>query len=258
VKPWINLATAPGPDGIVLSLHQRDTVYSIRAGGRELMSSALHGSEDAMAAVGLKGLAAEKPRVLIGGLGLGYTVRATLDRLPSNAVVVVAEISQAIVDWCRQLSVLSGDALSDPRVTVQVTEIGALLGRTVEPFHVVLLDVDNGPSALTRRGNQHLYGTGGLRAFRNALYPGGALVVWSAGPDARFEQKLLESGFSARVLQVPARPGSKARHTLFVARRSERAFTSPSPTSSSRTSGKTSPAGRGRFSGRPGRGRRTR
>jgi len=253
MKPWINVATAPGPDGQPLTLQQRDGVYAIRAGGHVLMSSAQHGSEEAMAITALKALPGPAARVLIGGLGLGFTLRATLDRLAPEAAVVVAEISQAVVDWCRQLASLSGGAPLDPRVTVRVEDIGALLAANTEPYDAVLLDVDNGPSALSRRGNQQLYGSSGLRAFRQALKPGGVLVVWSAGPDPRFAQKLGDAGFEARTVAVPARAGSGARHTLFVAR-----VTSPRRPSSSRTSERTSATGHGRSSGRRARPRRTR
>ncbi len=219
MKPWTTLGRAEGPDGQPLTLQERDGVFSIRSGGHELMSSARHGSEEAMASAALDGLKSERPRVLIGGLGLGYTLRATLDRLPAGAAVVVAEISAPVVEWARRLAVLSGDALGDPRVSVEVAEVGALLAREKAPFDAVLLDVDNGPSALSRKGNQQLYGRNGLAAFRAALAPGGTLVVWSAGPEPRFLGKLAEAGFSARALEVPARAGSGVRHTLFVARR---------------------------------------
>lgn len=217
--PWKRLDSARGPDGQEFVLQERNGVYVIRVGGHELMSSAQHGSEEAMAEAGLAALPSAKPRVLIGGLGLGYTLRATLDRLPSTGSVVVAELSEAVVAWNRgPLAKLAGAPLEDPRVCVEVGDVRKRVTGASRRYDAILLDVDNGPEALTRPGNQQLYGTAGLAAFRDALVPGGALVVWSRGPDARFLARLRDAGFDARVEQVAARQGSGARHTLFVGR----------------------------------------
>lgn len=187
------------------------------------MSSAAHGSEEAMATVGLERLRGGAPRVLIGGLGLGYTVRAALDLLPAGASVVVAEISSAVVLWNRgPLAPLAGAPLEDGRVEVLTEDVGRVArqaaGGASPRFDAILLDVDNGPVALSRSGNQQLYGSAGLSTFRDALVPGGTLVVWSAGPDARFLARLRAHGFAAQQIQVPARVRRGTRHTLFVAR----------------------------------------
>jgi spermidine synthase len=220
MEPWNVLAMEPSPDGKDLVLHERGGVYVIRVGGQELMSSARHGSEEALAETGLQGLRDESPSVLIGGLGLGYTLRAALDRLPSKASVTVVEISAAVVAWNRgPLAPLAGAPLSDSRVSVEVAEIGRFVATTRRRFDAILLDVDNGPSALFRAGNQALYTRSGLAAFSRALRPGGALVVWSAGAAPRFVEELRSAGFEAREQRVPARlRGGKARHVLFTGR----------------------------------------
>ena len=225
MKPWVTLAKETPPDGKELVLQERDGVYVIRVGGQELMSSARHGSEEAMAQAGLAGLGSlEPPSVVIGGLGLGYTLRAALDRLPARASVVVVEISPAVVAWNRgPLAPLAGSPLADPRVTVEVAEVGSFLATTRRRFDAILLDVDNGPSALFRAENRQLYGASGLAAFSRTLRPGGALVVWSAGADPRFVADLLKAGFDAQELRVAARSGSgKARHVLIVGRAGRR------------------------------------
>jgi spermidine synthase len=217
VKPWYTLATAPAGGGKELSLHERDGVFVIRVGGQELMSSARHGSEEAMAVAGLEGLKGATPSVLIGGLGLGYTLRAALDLLPARATVVVAEISPAVVEWNRgHLAALAQAPLEDLRVTVEVAEVARFVAKTSLRFDAILLDVDNGPTALSRPGNQHLYEAGGLDSLRGALNPGGVLVLWSAGPAPQFSDRLRLAGFKAEERRVPARKGSNERHTLFL------------------------------------------
>jgi spermidine synthase len=221
VKPWKTLATAGGEQGRPLLLQERDGVFVIRVGGHPLMSSAQHGSEQSMARAALeqrRGAA----RVLIGGLGLGYTVRAALDLLPPDAEVVVAELFAAVVEWNRgPLAHLACAPLDDPRVRVEVDDVRRVMSRPGPPFDAILLDVDNGPQALSRAGNEALYSREGLHAAHRALRSGGILVVWSAGPDARFLRRLGEAGFQARERAVAAREGSGSRHTLFVATRSD-------------------------------------
>ena len=213
MKPWHTLATAPAGAGKTLSLQERDGVYVLRVGGQELMSSAHHGSEEAMAAAGLERLARPAPAVLIGGLGLGYTLRAALDLLPQSARVVVAEISQAVVDWNRgPLAPLANAPLTDPRVSVEVAEVARFAARTPLRFDAILLDVDNGPAALFRSGNQQLYEAAGLDSLRRALHPGGVLVLWSAGPAPGFMDRLRLAGFKAEERRVK-------RHVLFLGRK---------------------------------------
>ncbi len=218
MKPWKTLAREATPEGAELLLQERDGTYLIRVGGVELMSSARHGSEEALAALALSAVG-KHARVLVGGLGLGYTLRATLDRLSADAKVVVAEISPVVVGWNRgPLGPLAGSPLSDPRVRVEVGDVGAILAAS-EALDAVLLDVDNGPSALFREGNRGLYSQDGLVAARRALVPGGVLAVWSAGPEAGFTAALRRAGFDAQEHTTPARVGSPTRHTVFLARR---------------------------------------
>ena len=199
-------------------LQERDGVFVIRSGGRELMSSARFNSEQVMASVALKELKAKSPVVLIGGLGLGYTVRATLDLLSAQGSVVVAEISPDVVAWNRgPLAHLAQAPLDDARVIVEVADVANVAASSRERFDAVLLDVDLGPSALSTRNNQKLYEAKGIASLRAALKPGGVLVVWSAGPDAPFLDRLGRGGFDARMERITARVGKGTSHALFVA-----------------------------------------
>jgi spermidine synthase len=225
VKPWRIVSRSTAPDGGPLLLSERDGEFVIRIGGSWLMSSRSHGSERAMAEAGIESSARARGRtlqVLIGGLGCGYTLRAALDRAGPTARVTTAEISQAVIDWNRgPLGHLADHPLDDPRVCVERTDVAALIRRARGSYDVVLLDVDNGPQALSRTTNQWLYLPAGLQAVHRALRPTGKLVVWSAGPDARFAQRLRAAGFGVEERESLAREGTTrgARHTLFVASR---------------------------------------
>jgi spermidine synthase len=222
MKPWELLGEARTPDGKLLALTRRAGEYVIHADGKSLMSSRMHGSEEALAHFGCRQLAAcEAPRVLIGGLGMGFTLRATLDLLPPAASVVVAELVPAVAEWNRgPLGPLAGHPLADRRVRVELCDVAALLRRSAGAFDAVLLDVDNGPSAFTQPGNAGLYDDSGLAAVRAALAPGGTLAVWSAREDRRFEQRLRWGGFTVEVERVRGRLAKGGpRHTIFVARR---------------------------------------
>jgi spermidine synthase len=220
MKPWEVLARAPAPDGGEFVLHHRDGEFVIRVRGQELMSSRVHGSEEEMARLAAAALGSiANPRMLIGGLGLGYTLRATLDALGAGARVIVAELAEAIVTWNRgPLAPLAARPLDDPRVQVEIADVRRVM-RGAGPWHAILLDVDNGPAALTRASNAGLYDSPGLTAAHDALVPGGVLVVWSAGPDDRFTARLAQAGFLAETHAVRAGKGRGTRHTLFVARR---------------------------------------
>jgi spermidine synthase len=220
MKPWEVLARAPAPEGGEFVLHHRDGEYVIRVHGQELMSSRVHGSEEAMARLGCEGLRTRlDARVLVGGLGLGYTLRATLEALGPQARVVVAELASAIVEWNRgPLAPLAGHPLDDARVQVEVADVRKVM-RSAGPWHAILLDVDNGPAALTRASNAALYDSSGLTTAHGALVPGGALVVWSAGADARFTARLVQAGFKVETHAVSAGKGRGTRHMLFVAKR---------------------------------------
>lgn len=221
MKPWqlIDSAAVPGQKG-TLELFQRDREFSLRVDGCELMNSRQHGSEDALAEMACEALAGRKGvRLLIGGLGMGYTAAAALRHLAPDDRVVVAELVPAVIDWNRgPLGHLAGHPLQDERVTVQEGDVARLLRESREAYDAILLDVDNGPQGLTRKGNIWLYQREGLQAARRALRPGGVLLVWSAGPDAAFSQRLKGVGFAVNERRVRARGGAGgSRHTIWVA-----------------------------------------
>jgi spermidine synthase len=218
VRPLELLSETRTPDGTLISLTRRDREYIILANGKPLMSSRMHGSEQALATFGCRNLPSEAPRVLVGGLGMGFTLRATLDLLPADASVVVGELSPAVVEWNRgPLGPLADHPLRDARVTVAIGDVGETMRTSNVEFDAILLDVDNGPDAFTATGNASLYDDGGIAAARRALKPGGTLAVWSAWEDRRFEQRLKYGGFAVKVERVRARlKAGGPRHTIFV------------------------------------------
>jgi len=221
VKPWELLGETRTPDGTLLSLTRRDTELVILAGGRILMSSRMHGSEEAMAEMALKPLrAASGASVLVGGLGMGYTLRAALDLLPPDASVVVAELIPAVVEWNRgPLGPLAGHPLQDTRVRTETGDVIATLRTSTGRFDAVLLDVDNGPDAFTESSNASIYNDRGIASIRAALKPGGVVAVWSAWEDRRFEQRLKWAGFTVEVKRVRARlKKGGPRHSIFLGR----------------------------------------
>ncbi len=203
-----------------LSLFKRDREFSIRLDGCEIMNSRLHGSEEALAELACARIA-DRPRarVLIGGLGMGFTLAAALRGLGAGSRVEVAELVPAVVAWNRGvLAHLAGHPLADKRVTVREADVVGILKTARGAYDAVLLDVDNGPDGLTSKGNGWLYGHGGLAASFSALRPGGVLGVWSAGPDRAFVGRLRGAGFAVDEIRVWARtPGKGARHTLWIA-----------------------------------------
>jgi spermidine synthase len=208
-------------DGTELVLHHRNSIYTIRVNGHELMTSHAHGSEEALARLGCGHLADLRgARVLIGGLGMGYTLRAVLEILPSSATAVVAEVFPAVVTWCRgPLADLAGDPLADRRVKIVESNVIALLEREKTSYDAILLDVDNGPHALTLISNRRLYIDSGLALIRARLAEDGVLAVWSAWPDKAFVRRLRKCGFEVRAKTVSAREhGDSPDHTIFVAR----------------------------------------
>jgi len=219
MKPLELLGETRTPDGTHITLTRRDREFIILAAGKPLMSSRMHGSEQALATCGCRHLPTENPRVLIGGLGMGFTLRATLDLLPSDATVVVGELVAAVVEWNRgPLGPLAGHPLQDPRVTIAPGDVGDTIRNSRQAFDAILLDVDNGPDAFTASANTSLYNDAGIAAARNALRPGGTLAVWSAWEDRRFEQRLKYGGFTVRVERVRARlKAGGPRHTIFLA-----------------------------------------
>jgi len=220
MKPWIQLGQTSTPDGDAMSLtvHDNDE-YVILVNGQTLMSSRAHGSEEALAARACRHITTmRKPRVLVGGLGMGFTLRATLDLLPPDAIVTVAELVPAIVDWNRgPLGPLAGHPLKDTRVRVSVEDVGRTVRAHPGEFDAILLDVDNGPVALTAPSNHGLYDNAGVAAAYAALSPGGTLAVWSASENRKFEQRLRFHGFTAQVDRVRARlRKGGARHVIFL------------------------------------------
>ncbi len=202
-----------------MTLVRRDREYVILADGKALMSSRMHGSEEALATLGCgRARLLEEPCVLIGGLGMGFTLRATLDLLPREAKVVVAELLPVIVEWNRDvLGELAGHPLKDRRVEVVLGDVGVTLNATAKRFDAVLLDVDNGPSAFAQATNGSLYGDVGLRAARSALRSRGVYAVWSARDDVKFEHRLRYNGFVVETQRVRARLSKGGpRHTIFL------------------------------------------
>ena len=190
-----------------MRLTKQDHEYVVLVNGKTLMSSRMHGSEEALATVGCAHLrTTERPHVLVGGLGMAFTLRATLDVLPPDAVVTVVELVPAVVEWNRgPLGALAGHPLKDRRVRIQVDDVGFTLRANRDKFDAILLDVDNGPAAFTSDVNDGLYDNAGVSAAYTALRNGGALAVWSAWEDRKFEQRLRYHGFAAEVKSVRAR-----------------------------------------------------
>jgi spermidine synthase len=214
MTPWVKRDAASAPDGTELSLWQRGDELVVRAGTVDLMSNRTHGSEELLAEHGLAGLG-DDASVLVGGLGMGFTLRAALGLLSPRSSVLVAELSAAVVEWVRG-PIGGGDVLADPRVTVLVRDCAEILKESKRRFDAILLDVDNGPTALTQGENQWLYGPAGLAAAARALRPGGRLAVWSAGEDAPFTERMRRAGLTPSTVHVRARRARGARHVVFV------------------------------------------
>lgn len=222
--PWIHLATATAPQGDTLRLMRRGDEFSIRIdGGNELMNSRLSGSEEALATLALARLAGRAaPRVLIGGLGMGFTLRAAQAAAPGDARLIVSEIVPELVDWAgHHMAAVFGECLSDPRVEIRTGDVGAAICAETGAFDAILLDVDNGPDGLTVAGNDALYSEAGLKTARRALTAGGVLAIWSAAPDQAFAKRLSRCGFDVSEHNVRAgRTKRGARHTIWIALRS--------------------------------------
>lgn len=220
--PWQELgrATVPG-ETAPLVLARRDTEYVIRIGAHALMSSLAHGSEEALAELACARIAdRNEPRVLVGGLGMGFTLAAALRGLVPGAGVVVAELIPAVIEWNRgPLAPLAGRPLEDPRVAVCEGDVADMIARDPAAFDAVLLDVDNGPNGLTRASNDRLYSPAGLGATLRALRDGGVLGVWSVAPDHAFTRRLEAAGFAVDEEIVRARRTRGGRHTLWLATR---------------------------------------
>jgi spermidine synthase len=224
--PWEKLDTAhiPGTDA-ELRLMRRGAEFSIMLGTNELMNSRLSGSEVALATLAAKKLEAnKKPQLLIGGLGMGFTLRAALAELPSDARVTVGELVPAVVAWARgPMAEVFAGCLDDGRVTIREGDVGRLIQSGTAEYDAILLDVDNGPEGLTRKANDNLYSVSGLYAARKALRPNGVLSVWSSAPDAGFTRRLRDAGFAVEELSVRASTkGRGARHVIWMATKTAR------------------------------------
>ncbi|MFY9968170.1 MAG: spermidine synthase [Roseiarcus sp.] len=217
--PWIELDRAALPHGGELRLMRRGHEFSIKLGVAELMTSRLFASEEALATLAAEKLRGRtKPRVLIGGLGMGFTLRAALSAFGAHAEIVVAELVPAVVRWARgPMAELFGGSLDDRRVELVEADVAALIRRARPLYDAILLDVDNGPEGMTQSANDHLYSLRGLAVARAALSPGGVLAVWSQGPDPAFAKRFEKAGFSVEEKMVRAR-GARggSRHVIWL------------------------------------------
>ena len=222
---WIHLDSATVPDGGgELRLMQRGQEFSIMSGSIELMNSRLSGSEEALATLVAARLGeVPAPNVLVGGYGMGFTLRAALASLGAKATVTVAELVPAVVAWARgPMAGLTAGSLDDPRVRVVEGDVAGIIGAPQGLYDAILLDVDNGPEGLSRAANDRIYDRAGLDAARRALRPGGILAVWSSAPSAPFSRRLRQAGFQVEEHRVRAsRNGGGARHMIWLAARAD-------------------------------------
>jgi spermidine synthase len=219
--PWVKIDTArvPGADG-ELRLMRRGAEFSIMLGTNELMNSRLSGSEAALATLAAKRIeAVRKPHMLIGGLGMGFTLRAALAVLGPGAKIVVAELVPTVVAWAKgPMAEIFGGSLNDPRVSILETDVTDVIRAKPRMFDAILLDVDNGPEGLTKKANDALYNSAGLKAAHAALRPGGVLAVWSSGPNPPFAKRLRGAGFDVNEVNLRATGrGGGARHVIWIA-----------------------------------------
>lgn len=221
MKPRELLATAQIPGGEELRLYKRDADYIIALGANELMSSRLSGSEEALALLTCDRLQnVEAPHLLIGGYGMGFTLRAALARLGPQARFTVIELIPEIIEWARgPMADLAAGCLDDPRVNLIMRDVSRAIAATERAFDAILLDVDNGPDGLTRAENDHIYTLLGLQEAKRALKPGGVLAIWSAAQNERFARRLKHAGFQVEEVMVRAGRNNKgARHVIWFAR----------------------------------------
>ncbi|MCE9629109.1 MAG: hypothetical protein K8S94_00110 [Planctomycetia bacterium] len=220
MKPTILRDRATTPDGEPLTLHERDGEFTIRVGGVELMSSRQHHSEERLAELACGGLRSRsRATVLIGGLGMGFTLRAALGHVGPDAVIVVVELMPAVIRWNQSSDFgLGADALADRRVELIAGDVADVIRRSRGRFDAVILDVDNGAQGLSLAANDRLYTVAGLTAAKAALRPGGCLAVWSAGDDPAFAERLRRAGFGVTVERARAHAGGGGWTTLFLGR----------------------------------------
>jgi spermidine synthase len=225
VIPWVRLDSAKAADGgQELRLKRRGHEFSIMLGANELMNSRLSGSEEALAQLSCARIAGRgRPRVLIGGLGMGFTLRAALAKLPPDASITVAELVPAVVSWARgPMAEIFGGCLDEPRVTIREIDVGHLIRSETGAWDAILLDVDNGPEGIVHKSNDELYSMRGLTAARAALKPDGVLAVWSQGSDSGFTRRLRQAGFAVEEVGTRANGKRGARHVIWIATNSSR------------------------------------
>jgi spermidine synthase len=222
--PWQQIDTARVPGASVeLRLMRRGAEFSMMLGQNELMNSRLSGSEEALATLACRRIeAVECPHLLIGGLGMGFTLRAALAVLGPAARIVVAELVPAVIAWARgPMADVFGDSLEDPRASIREADVIDVIKSHVSAFDAILLDVDNGPEGLIRKANNTLYELKGLQAIRKSLRPKGVLAVWSSGPHASFSRRLHDAGFDVKEVAVRATTKRRgAHHIIWFATRS--------------------------------------
>ncbi len=220
--PRTHLGTALVPGGDALELYSRGDDFMIVLDRNELMSTRMNGSEIALAEMTLHRLSGNAaPHILIGGYGMGFTLRAALAALGTTAKITVAELVPGIIDWARgPMAALTAGCLEDPRVTLKMCDVADAIAAGNGGYDAILLDVDNGPDGLTRKGNDGLYSHAGLAAALRALRAGGILAVWSAGSDHKFTKRLEQAGFAVDEVAVRARVGGKGpRHVIWFGRK---------------------------------------
>lgn len=218
--------TAEIADGETLELFRHGRDFMIVLGRNELMSTRMRFSEEQLAILTLERLGKENPRILIGGYGMGFTYRAARAKVDEDAQIVVAEISEEIIEWAQgPMAELTGDCLSDPRLDLKICDVAALIDDandgTCAKYDAILLDVDNGPDGLVRDANNRIYSRTGLAKARDALKPGGILAVWSAAPDPAFRKRLYDTGLAITEWKTRSRPNNKgAHHIIWFAQKS--------------------------------------
>lgn len=219
MKPERLIDSTPTPEGDDLLLYERDGVFTLRIGGIELMTSRAHDSEEELAWRAMKLVDRKiRPRVLVGGLGMGFTTRAALDSSPRPSEVVVAELLPAVVRWNRDhIGELAGNPMDDPRVTIVERDFYEVIKDSPRGFDVILNDVDNGPGGCSLDRNERLYRAAGLAAVRRCLRPGGVLGVWCVEDDPGFVKAMKSAGFRAHAETIYARNVAKGhKHTIFI------------------------------------------
>jgi spermidine synthase len=221
MKPTTTLASCRTPDGAQLVLQEHDGQHYLKVGGVQLMSTTASSSEQQMAEIACAHLP-KRPRILIGGLGFGFTLRRVLELCPPDAVVDVAELLQEVIDWNREfLTEVNGLLVDDPRVRLHTRDVAEIIDRVgKDRYHAILLDVDNSPDPLVQQGNARLYNRGGIARTKAALQPGGRVVFWSANQDKSFARSLEKVFRNVECIGAKAYPKAKRfTHTLFVADR---------------------------------------